>query len=59
MTQWKCSNITKAKSVPISLNLKHLNMLRELEFKLKKNRSKVIQFLIEKAYEEETKDLFL
>ena len=53
MTRWKKEEETKAKSSTISLNLKHNDMLRELEFKLQRNRSQVIQYLIEEAYKKE------
>ena len=51
MSKFKVSEERKTKPVPISLRPKHVAMLDDLEKQLRKNRSALIQDLIEAAYE--------
>jgi hypothetical protein len=50
MTRTKIDEESKAKSVPISLKPKHIEMLDELENAKKMQRSRLVQKLIVKAY---------
>jgi hypothetical protein len=50
MTRTKIDEESKAKSVPISLKPKHIEMLDELEKAKKMQRSRLVQKLIVKAY---------
>jgi len=52
MTRTKINEESKAKSVPISLKPKHIEMLDELEKAKKMQRSRLVQKLIVKAYRE-------
>jgi len=51
MSKFRVSEGRKTKPVPISLRPKHIAMLDDLEKQLRKNRSALIQDLIEAAYE--------
>lgn len=53
MSRYKKTDENKAAPTTISLNLKYVGMLKELEFKLQKNRSQVIQYLIEEEYKKQ------
>ena len=50
MSRLKLRDNRKAQSVPLSLMPKHVVMLEELVSFYRKNRSKVVQKLIEEAY---------
>ena len=52
MGRGRIKDSNKAKSVPLSLKPKHVEMLEELEKRKKINRSKIIQRLIVTAYRE-------
>jgi hypothetical protein len=52
MTRTKIDVESKAKSVPISLKPKHIEMLDALEKAKKMQRSRLVQKLIVKAYRE-------
>lgn len=53
MSRYKKADENKAAPTTISLNLKYIGMLKELEFKLQRNRSQVIQYLIEEEYKKQ------
>lgn len=50
MSRFKKADENKAAPTTISLNLKYVGMLKELAFKLQKNKSQVVQYLIEEEY---------
>lgn len=55
VSKFRVSEGRKTKPVPISLRPQHVAMLDDLEKRLRKNRSALIQDLIEEAYEKEIK----
>lgn len=50
MGRYKRSNSGKAKPVCFSLWDEHINMLTDIEKKLKKSRSEALQYLIEEMH---------
>jgi len=53
MSKFRLSSTKRTKPVPLSLRPQHIVMLEDLEKKLGKNRSAIVQNLIEIEYEKQ------
>ena len=57
MGKLKLADDKKSRPLPISLKPKHIQMLAELEKYMRKNRSRIIQILVEREYEQKIKSI--